>query len=85
MQTELEKLRNKQNDSCMKETACQRELALMLDKKEMALSLKDACYMCTLPVVDRPGRCRTSKCSVGVPLEKTGYTIPLRSMFEDEE
>ena len=66
----------------MKETACQRELALMLDKKELAWSLMDNCQGCPLPASDRPGHCRASKCLVGIALEKAGYTIPLRSEWE---
>lgn len=66
----------------MKETACQSELALMLDKKELAWSLMDNCYECLLPASDRPGHCRESKCHVGAALEKAGYTIPLRSAWE---
>lgn len=66
----------------MKETACQRELTLMLYKKELALSLMDNCQGCPLPASDRPGHCRESKCHVGAALEHDGYTIPMRSAWE---
>ena len=66
----------------MKETACQRELYLMLDKKKLAWSLMDNCQGCPLPASDRPGHCLASKCFVGIALEQAGYTIPLRSEWE---
>ena len=72
----------KEKECRMKETACQRELALMLDKKKLAWSLMDMCYSCHSPVADRTSFCGKAQCHVGVALITTGYTIPLRSEWE---
>lgn len=66
----------------MKETACQRELALMLDKRRLGYSLMDVCLSCAYRQEDRPSLCRKAQCHIGLALEKAGYAIPLRSEWE---
>lgn len=68
-----------ENECRMKETACQRELCLMLDKKKLAWSLMDMCYSCHSSVADRPSFCGKEQCRHGIALITSGYAIPLRS------
>ena len=66
----------------MKETACQRELALMIDKQRLAYALMNECFLCEQLVNDRPYLCRKAQCHIGLALEKVGYNIPLWSELE---
>ena len=68
----------------LKETACQRELAHMMDKKLLSGSLMEMCYGCSEATIDRPVVCRRDGCHVRKALETSGYTIPTYSIWEDE-